>query len=128
MAQTFNSMQFHPWEIFNFSLGFAHLFLFHPWFWIYAIWSLIDNQTFNFFNFTPYFNQLGPHNSTPFADWSLAVNFFNLTLNWPQNFDFLANLPLISINWLGKKKIWSFKIPIFSIKLKLGSQTYFFTN
>ena len=34
-----------------------------------------------FFNFTPDFHQLGPHSSVPFADWSLAVNFFNLTPN-----------------------------------------------
>jgi hypothetical protein len=29
------------------------LFHFDPWFWIYAFWPLIDQQTFNFFQFGP---------------------------------------------------------------------------
>jgi hypothetical protein len=82
-----------------------------------------------FFNSTPNFHQLGPYSLMFFADWSLAVNFFNLTPNWPKNFFFFfVILPLILFNWLGKNHIWSLKILIFSIKPKLVSQTYFFTN
>jgi hypothetical protein len=75
------------------------------------------------FNFTPGMCQLNPYNSKPFTKWFLAAKVFNLTPNWPQNFNFLVILSLISINQLDKNKIWSFKISIFSIKFKLGSQT-----
>jgi hypothetical protein len=46
--------------------------------------------TFNFVNLTPGFCQLDPYSLAHFADWSLALDFVNLTPNWPQNFNFLA--------------------------------------
>jgi hypothetical protein len=55
-------------------------------------------SAFNLSNLTPGFCQLNPYSLAPFADWSLALDFINLTPNWPQNFNFLAIWPLISIN------------------------------
>ena len=50
----------------------------------------LSPPAFNFFNLTPGFCQLDPYSLAPFADWPLALDFVNLTPNWPQNFNFLA--------------------------------------
>jgi hypothetical protein len=60
---------------------FARLLQYGSWSQSYAIEPLIDHQTFKFFNFTPGFCQLNPHSLPPVAEWSLAVNFVNLTPN-----------------------------------------------
>jgi len=50
----------------------------------------LSPPAFNFFNLTPGFCQLDPYSLAPFADCPLALDFVNLTPNWPQNFNFLA--------------------------------------
>jgi hypothetical protein len=55
-----------------------------------------------FFNFTSDFIQFYPHSAAPFTYRFLAMNFFNLALNWPKNFNFLMILPLFWTNWLCK--------------------------
>ena len=82
--QSFDRVNLHPWLASNFN--------------VYAIGPSIDHLTFNFFNFILDFNRLGPYNSVPFKDWSLAAKVFNLTPNWLQNFSFLGIFPMISIN------------------------------
>jgi hypothetical protein len=81
--QTFKFVQFYPsrtpisapnfsaFFILVFGLGFIQ---FDP---------QLTIQLSIFFNFTSDFNQLSSLSSTSFSKWSLAVNFFNLALNWP---------------------------------------------
>jgi hypothetical protein len=67
-------------------------FYFGPWSLIYVIWSLINHLTFNSLEFHPWFQSIRSYSSTPFRKWFLTENFFNLDLNWTQNFlAFLVN-------------------------------------
>jgi len=100
--QTFNFMQFHPWKTSISTLDFSLFFTLVLGFRFIQVDSQVTIKLYIFFNFIPDFNQLGSYSSVSFTNWSLVVNLFNLTINLPQNFDFLAILPTISINWLGK--------------------------
>jgi hypothetical protein len=78
---------------FNLVLGLGY-FQFYPQFTFQLLISSISPL------FTTKFGSLI---YTPFTKRSLFLNFFNLTPNWPPNFNFLAILSLISPNSTWKK-------------------------
>jgi hypothetical protein len=75
-----------------------------------------------FFNFTSDFNQLGPHSLSPFLNLSLAANFFNLTPNWPQNFNWLAIFPWFQLIDLTKIKFGLLKLQSSQLSLNWASK------
>ena len=52
------------------------------------------------FNFPPNVLQFYPWISASFSFWSLVLDLCKLTLNWPLNFQFSLNSPLISSNFI----------------------------
>jgi len=52
----------------------------------------LSPPSFNFFNLTPGFCSLDPYSLAPFADWPLALDFVNLTPNWPPKLQFSCDL------------------------------------
>jgi hypothetical protein len=82
----------------NVSLKVGCLFYFDPWFWIYAFWPSIDQQTSSFFNLALDSINSSPYSNVPFPVWSLVLDFFHPVPNCPSNFNIYAIKPLIWLN------------------------------
>jgi hypothetical protein len=119
LASNFQFCSILPMKNFNLNPRFRRIFPFGPWFWIYAIWPLIDQQTFNFFNLTPDLVNSSPFIYAPFPIWSLVLNFFNQAPNWPSNFNIYSIKPLIWPNQLSKIVLWPQNLNFFQLKPKL---------
>jgi len=81
--QTFKFVQFYPSRTAISAPNFSTFFILVFGLGFIQFDPQLTIQLPIFFNFTSDFNQLSSLSSTSFSKWSLAINFFNLALNWP---------------------------------------------